>query len=299
MNQLAKPMLLEEMAQKYGLHPEEFSRTVRATCGLTNASPEEFAAFVSVCREYKLNPILKEIYAYPRKGGGIVPVVSIDGWVHLINESGMCDGFDFEAEEVDGRLVSMTCHMYRKDRQRPVVVTEYLSECARATEPWKMAHRMLRHKTLIQAARYAFGFSGIYDEDEAQRMVDVTPQAAPPPRDVTPPKKDTQPAPKPSQARAAFGGALTPPKPPVKAPPPEEEPSEAEIIDAETGEVMLPGELLSELDDALGTAKTLEEIETIYADYALEARLKELPQGEEFVGVAVGIKRKHVKRVSE
>ena len=29
---------------------------------------------------------------------------------------------------------------------------------------------MLRHKATIQAARYAFGLSGIYDEDEAQRM---------------------------------------------------------------------------------------------------------------------------------
>jgi hypothetical protein len=31
--------------------------------------------------------------------------------------------------------------------------------------------RMLRHKALIQAARLAFGFSGIYDQDEAERIV--------------------------------------------------------------------------------------------------------------------------------
>jgi len=29
----------------------------------------------------------------------------------------------------------------------------------------------LRHKALIQAARLAFGFSGIYDQDEAERIV--------------------------------------------------------------------------------------------------------------------------------
>ena len=29
---------------------------------------------------------------------------------------------------------------------------------------------MLRHKAMIQAARLAFGFGGIYDEDEAQRI---------------------------------------------------------------------------------------------------------------------------------
>jgi hypothetical protein len=36
-----------------------------------------------------------------------------------------------------------------------------------------MPKRMLRHKALIQAARIAFGFSGIYDEDEATRIKDA------------------------------------------------------------------------------------------------------------------------------
>jgi hypothetical protein len=42
-----------------------------------------------------------------------------------------------------------------------------------------MENRMLRHKALMQCARYAFGFSGITDEDEAadQGMRNVTPKA--------------------------------------------------------------------------------------------------------------------------
>ncbi|MNV87957.1 hypothetical protein D3C71_1821200 [compost metagenome] len=52
-----------------------------------------------------------------------------------------------------------------------------MSECNRATDTWKKwPARMLRHKAAIQAARYAFSFSGIIDEDEAARMVDVTPK---------------------------------------------------------------------------------------------------------------------------
>ena len=31
--------------------------------------------------------------------------------------------------------------------------------------------RMLRHKALIQCARLAFGFTGIYDQDEAERII--------------------------------------------------------------------------------------------------------------------------------
>ena len=55
-----------------------------------------------------------------------------------------------------------------------------MGECKRGTQPWQShPKRMLRHKAMIQCARLAFGFSGIYDEDEAQRIVerDVTPAA--------------------------------------------------------------------------------------------------------------------------
>ena len=62
-------------------------------------------------------------------------------------------------------------HPGRKDRSHPTIVTEYLAECKMTTEPWKKyPKRMLRHKAFIQCARMAFGFSGIYDEDEAHRI---------------------------------------------------------------------------------------------------------------------------------
>jgi phage recombination protein Bet len=167
-------MLLEFMADKYSLNPDEFSRTVRATCGLSTATPEQVAAFLIVAKEYDLNPLTKEIYALPGKGGGIVPFVSIDGWVNLVNSHPQCDGFDFAVtNDSANELYSMTCTMYRKDRSHPTVVTEYFEECKRVTEPWKMKRRMLRHKAFMQAARLAFGFAGIYDEDEANRIVEA------------------------------------------------------------------------------------------------------------------------------
>lgn len=182
--QPTKMMLLAYMADKYALNQEEFSRTVRMTCGLPKATAEEFAAFLIVAKEYNLNPLTKEIYAFQGRGGGIVPIVSIDGWVNLVNSHRACDGFEFEMDhDDDGKLISCTCRMFRKDRSHPVAVTEYLSECIRATDPWKMQHRMLRHKAMIQAARYAFGFSGIYDEDEGAKiaeMRDVSPREEPP-----------------------------------------------------------------------------------------------------------------------
>ncbi len=169
--------VLVDMATRFGMEPAAFEATVRATCMKPDKngrvpSREEFAAFLLVAKEYKLNPLTREIHAYTGKGGGIVPIVSIDGWINLINSHSACDGFEFEFDHDDeGKLISCTCKMFRKDRSRPVVVTEWLSECVRNTEPWAMKHRMLRHKALIQGARYAFGFAGIYDEDEGQKII--------------------------------------------------------------------------------------------------------------------------------
>lgn len=67
----------------------------------------------------------------------------------------------------------------RKDRSKPVVVREYLDEVyvpprGGYAGPWQShTKRMLRHKTLIQGSRIAFGFSGIYDEDEAGRILEA------------------------------------------------------------------------------------------------------------------------------
>ena len=188
--------VLVDMSMRYGMEPAAFEATVRATCMKPDKngkvpSREEFAAFLLVAKEYNLNPLLKEIYAFPAKGGGIVPIVSVDGWVNLINSQTALDGIEFAIEHTDvGALVSITCRIYRKDRSRPIEVTEYLSECIRNTEPWAMKHRMLRHKALIQCARYAFGFAGIYDEDEGEKiagMRDVTPAKPQPPKPPVPP----------------------------------------------------------------------------------------------------------------
>lgn len=183
--------VLVDMSNRYGMEPAAFEATVRATCMRPDKNGriptrEEFAAFLLVAKEYNLNPLTKEIYAYASKGGGIVPIVSVDGWVNLVNSHGQCDGFEFDMEHsADGKLlISCTCRLYRKDRSHPTTITEYYSECVRDTEPWKMKHRMLRHKSLIQAARYAFGFSGIYDEDEGEKIAAIDPN-----RDAGPPRQ--------------------------------------------------------------------------------------------------------------
>lgn len=191
--------VLVSMADRYGMEPAAFEQTLRATVVPKDCTKEQFAAFLLVAKEYNLNPITKEIFAFPNRGGGIQPIVSVDGWSNLINSHPQCDGFEFEdALDSNSNLTSITCKIYRKDRSHPVVATEYMEECARDTSTWKQwPRRMLRHKALIQAARYAFGFAGIVDPDEAERghYADVpggrlVPPPAPPP---SPPKAETLP----------------------------------------------------------------------------------------------------------
>jgi phage recombination protein Bet len=280
--------VLLDMANRYGMEPAAFEATVRATCMKPDKngkvpSREEFAAFLLVAKEYNLNPLLKEIYAYPAKGGGIVPIVSVDGWVNLINSQAALDGLEFAIEHTDtGALVSITCRIYRKDRSRPIEVTEYLSECIRNTEPWAMKHRMLRHKALIQCARYAFGFAGIYDEDEGEKIAGI--------RDITPPQ---------------------PPKPPAPPAPPSETIADAdgvvidhEAIDPQADAVGLePEEVIDDttfferLEEDLAVVSDLASLEEVWNDADPMARFDGKPQGEINQSIALAIRKRAEKRI--
>jgi len=149
---------------------------------------------VVICNAYKLNPFLKEIYVFPDKSGRIVPVVGVDGWNRIINSHEDYDGMEFRYSEEMVQVAqyvadskegngSKQCHawieciIHRKSRKYPTVIREYFEEVVRATPEWvSKPKRMLRHKALIQCARYAFSFSNLYDEDEAHtiRETDIT-----------------------------------------------------------------------------------------------------------------------------
>ncbi|WP_438802219.1 phage recombination protein Bet [Comamonas aquatica] len=146
--------------------------TLKATAFKGQVSDAQMTALMVVANQYALNPWTKEIYAFPDKNNGIVPVVGVDGWSRIINSHPQFDGIEFEQDEQ-----SCTCIIFRKDRNRPIKVTEWMAECKRGTGPWQThPKRMLRHKAMIQCARLAFGYGGIYDQDEAERIVEGQPQ---------------------------------------------------------------------------------------------------------------------------
>lgn len=166
--------VLIRMATRYGVDPAKLHTTLKATAFKGDVSNEQMMALMIVADQYKLNPLLREIFAFPDKGG-IVPVVSIDGWVRIVNEHPQFDGSAFVdgPDDKNGLPAWIECTIYRKDRAHPIITREYMAECKRSTGPWgSHPRRMLRHKSFIQCARMAFGFAGIYDHDEAERIVE-------------------------------------------------------------------------------------------------------------------------------
>lgn len=202
--------LVARFSNRFGVEPEKLLATLKATAfkgdGKKEISNEQMMALLVVADQYGLNPWTKEIYAFP-DGGGIVPVVGVDGWIRIMNDHPQFDGIQFK-ETPD----KCTAIIYRKDRARATEVTEYMDEVKRNTKPWQShPRRMLRHKATIQAARLAFGFTGIHDQDEAENILerDITP-----PDEIVTPQRNTididqltlpevEPAPAPTYAQVA------------------------------------------------------------------------------------------------
>lgn len=201
-----KQKVFEKFGAKYGVDPEVLASTLKQTCfkkprnSDVPISNEQLVALLIVADQYGLNPFTKEIYAYPDKENGIVPVVSIDGWIRIIQEHPQFDGMEFAHSDTvledkssnEEKFKHKPCWdwfevtIYRKDRSHATPVTEYFDEVYRPAlnvknqnnewykiaTPWQThTKRMLRHKTIIQAGRVTMGFAGIYDDDEAQRIV--------------------------------------------------------------------------------------------------------------------------------
>lgn len=154
------------------------------------ATNAELAIVTGVCATYGLNPLVKECAAFV-SGGKLSVVVMVDGWYKLVNRRPEFDGVEFDDKFDDkGNLASITCRMFIKGRERPVCVTEYMSECKDPkSSVWtKWPARMLRHKAYIQCARMAFGITEIIDDDEASRITANSPSGSRE-KDITPATK--------------------------------------------------------------------------------------------------------------
>lgn len=160
---------LELLSNRLNVSPGSLQNTLINTV-FKGCSEAEFVALVVVANTYNLNPLLREIYAFPKKGGGIQAIVGYDGWVKIMNDHPQFDGIEFNhIEDASGALKAVECVIYRKDRTRPVKKMIYLKEFKRNTEPWNNSpHHMLDVRVLCHTVRLAFGVAaGVEGEEEA------------------------------------------------------------------------------------------------------------------------------------
>jgi phage recombination protein Bet len=141
-------------------------------------SEADMERLLLTCEALGLSPMGRDVYAVqPSSGAGVLIAVGVDGWSRIVNQHPQFDGMEFEESEnlVGGVPSWIRCTIHRRDRRVAMSVKEYLCEAVRDTGAWQThPRRMLRHKAMVQCARLAFELpasSGIYDADEAERVV--------------------------------------------------------------------------------------------------------------------------------
>ncbi len=97
-----------------------------------------------------------------------MPIVSVDGWIKIVNNHPQFNGYETSVQFDDKKKpFSATCTIWRKDRERPTTKTVYFAEWVKASSPvWRdMPAHMLEIRAYIQCARMAFNISGIIDPE--------------------------------------------------------------------------------------------------------------------------------------
>jgi len=167
------------------MSPESFVQALSQTSlsQLSAWSQADLETLLLAAERHGLSPLGREIFLV-RSGDQLsdppLLVIGVDGWSKVLNGHKKFAGMQFqEAEElIDGVPAWIECTIHRWDRRVPTRVREYLCEVRGNSLPW-LTHprRMLRHKALVQCARLAFGLVGVYDHDEAQRILSIPPAA--------------------------------------------------------------------------------------------------------------------------
>ena len=119
--------------------------------------------FLHQVGKYQLDPISEEILLIKSQEDTYQTIITIDGWCRLINQHPSFAGLTLKEsiELKDDIPLWMECSIYRHDRVLPITIKEYFSEIKTEHMLWKtMPRRLLRHRTIQQCARVAFGIYG-------------------------------------------------------------------------------------------------------------------------------------------
>lgn len=131
-------------------------------------SDEEVRLLLYQAKTYKLDPLLKQIWAVKYSEGKPASIfVGRDGYLEIAHQSGQFDGMDSGmVKGGDGEIVAYAI-VYRKDMARSIRVEVSLKEYNKKQGNWlTMPDTMLKKVAESQALRKAFNVSGIYSPEE-------------------------------------------------------------------------------------------------------------------------------------
>ncbi len=179
---------MKNICEILGVKDVETAKNVITSALFKDKAPKdgELDHIINMCESFQLNPALGMLYLKRDMMDNIYPTLTVDGWYKLVNDHPDSDGYEFVENPALVELPlgvgqnqpsycfeSIGCKIYRKGRKHAPVVHEYVNECFNPFNDAWYSHpkRMLRHKAFSQAARIVFNFSGIYDPDEASRII--------------------------------------------------------------------------------------------------------------------------------
>lgn len=136
------------------------------------ATDLEFQMFLEFCKSTGLNPYKKEIW-FIKTAQGVQMMTGIAGFLAIANRHPQFDGMEVSLDEQDGKLISATAKVYRKDRKYPSCATVYFNEYFKPSKygngMWeKMPKMMLQKVAKSVALREAFPqeLGGLYTAEE-------------------------------------------------------------------------------------------------------------------------------------
>lgn len=166
--------LTKSLAERFEVTPQEMINTVKMQCFPGGAcSDGQLMMLLSFAKQYDLNPLARECYAFVSKDGRMQVGIQVDGWTKVANRQETFDGQEMEYERSkDGELIAITSKTYVKNRKFPTIYRAVMKEWNRgkSSDVWKeMPEHQLFVKARNEGIRFAFGVSA-YDPDDLERI---------------------------------------------------------------------------------------------------------------------------------
>ena len=135
--------LVVRFADRFSIDADKMITTLKATAfrqrpnrdgSVRECSNEELMMLLTICDRYGLDPFTREIFAFlDVKSGAIIPVVSVDGWIRLINERQELQAIEFTYSPETVEHKGKTCHVWiecvisRSDRSAKTLAAQRCS----------------------------------------------------------------------------------------------------------------------------------------------------------------------------